>query len=346
MVDQANPERRTTLRFRSFNESLYNAAGLNSEDDRTVIADPEATELNRIQATYESEALRTTLRVGRQQIVLDDMRFVGNVVWRQNFQTFDAFQVSHRPSEELDLSYYYVWKVHGIFGDGSSATFPNQRRDFDSDSHFFRASYSGLPGATLTAFAYLLDFSGRNSTARVNSSSTYGVRMVGSQPVADDLSIGYTGSYAYQVDGENNPLGYQANYWYGEASLKEESLGKVFAGYEQLGSNNGRAQFRTPLSTAHKFNGWADAFLDNGGPTGLEDFIIGVSPKLTAKITGSIVYHKFNKADGGGNLGWELDAEFKRPLAKSLVALIKYAYFEGPEDPDIFRFWFQLTFSF
>ena len=53
-----------------------------------MVPDPRGTELNRFQITNTSlPGTRTTL--GRQRIVLDDSRFVGNVGFRQNEQTFD-----------------------------------------------------------------------------------------------------------------------------------------------------------------------------------------------------------------------------------------------------------------
>src|SRR5690606_7552478 len=53
---------------------------------KAVIADPEALEINRLQAAWKNEASAVT--VGRQRMILDDARFVGNVGFRQNEQTF------------------------------------------------------------------------------------------------------------------------------------------------------------------------------------------------------------------------------------------------------------------
>ena len=60
-----------------------------------VVADPESYEVNRLQLT-NTALPGTTLTLGRQRIVLDDHRFVGNVGWRQNEQTFDAVRVVNR----------------------------------------------------------------------------------------------------------------------------------------------------------------------------------------------------------------------------------------------------------
>ena len=71
-----------------------------------VVPDPESYEVNRFQLTNTSLP-GTTLTLGRQRIVLDDQRFVGNVGWRQNEQTFDAFRIvntqRHEPGARCHL---------------------------------------------------------------------------------------------------------------------------------------------------------------------------------------------------------------------------------------------------
>jgi len=60
----------------------------NGVEPYPTVADPENLELNRLQVAYLHKGTGVTL--GRQRIVLDNARFVGNVGWRQNEQTFDA----------------------------------------------------------------------------------------------------------------------------------------------------------------------------------------------------------------------------------------------------------------
>ena len=55
-----------------------------------VIADPETFELNRVQVGYKGK--NGSVTIGRQRIIHEDARFVGNVVWRQNEQTYDAIR--------------------------------------------------------------------------------------------------------------------------------------------------------------------------------------------------------------------------------------------------------------
>src|SRR5262245_4464865 len=66
----------------------YNST-TNGNSTYPVVADPNSSEVNRLQLV-NSSLPATTVTLGRQRIVLDDHRFVGDVGWRQNEQTFDA----------------------------------------------------------------------------------------------------------------------------------------------------------------------------------------------------------------------------------------------------------------
>jgi hypothetical protein len=217
-------------------------------------------------------------------------------------------------------------------------------RDFDSDSHILNATYAGFGPLEVTAFGYWLDFS--NSAA--NSSDSYGFRATGKTDIADDLWVGYTGSYAYQQDGGSNATNYDANYYNVEGRLGYEPLGTITFGYEVLGSDDGAAQFLTPLATAHKFNGWADVFLDNGGAVGLEDLYIGIAPKLPCGLKGRVVWHRFQSNDGSTDYGDEIDGVVTKQLYKNLTLLAKFAYYdgEGGPRPDRHRVWLETTFKF
>jgi len=73
----------------------YSQAGLNPGGaGKAVIADPETTELNQGWIAFTQD--QTTATVGRQRLVLDNARFIGDVGWRQNMQTFDAVVLTDR----------------------------------------------------------------------------------------------------------------------------------------------------------------------------------------------------------------------------------------------------------
>jgi hypothetical protein len=80
-----------------FNDTVNGLAGY------PVVADPESTELNRLQLTYTGFE-DTTMILGRQRIIIGDSRYVGNVGFRQNEQTFDALLVQNTGIEDVTLT--------------------------------------------------------------------------------------------------------------------------------------------------------------------------------------------------------------------------------------------------
>ena len=130
-----------------------------------TVADPENLELNRLQVGYMKNGTGVTL--GRQRIMLDNQRFVGNVGWRQNEQTFDAVrgQAKFGPVV-LDATYSISQRT--VFGVDS----PNEH--FDGDFVFLNGGVD-LPVVDAKAFAYLLDY----DTRLAFSSQTYGVLATG-----------------------------------------------------------------------------------------------------------------------------------------------------------------------
>ncbi len=327
--------------IRAADDDSYNAAGLNNRASHAVIADPEDSELNQLYVNYTSEKFPFKARLGRQRLKLDDDRFVGNVGWRQNEQTFDAATVWLTPGDNFTLLYSYVWDVNRIFGPGAG-------RDFDSESHLINLSYDGLDCGKITVFAYLLDFENMNvtPTGPASSSDTHGIRFEGSQELSEEFSLAYTLSYANQSDAGDNATDYDADYYFGQLSLTKKGIGTIGVGYEVLGSDNSIAAFQTPLATGHKFNGWADVFLTTPA-TGLEDLYFYAAALLPCDIKGRIVYHIFEADQGGADYGKEIDLVLSRKINENWSITGKFSDFDGdPGFADRTKFWFQTTFSF
>ncbi len=318
--------------------------GVSSRTGKSLIADPGNTELNQAWLQFaKPEWLGARARGGRQRIVFDDARFVGNVAWRQNEQTFDAaLGETTLGLEGLTAQYVYVWDVRRVFGNHGPT---NLTRDWSSDSHLARVHYEGLERFDVTLFAYLLDFQGDFPT---NSSNSYGLRATGTADLGDDHFLSYAVSYAYQTDAADNPVDYRAHYVWLGATLGSGRFGSVGAAWELLGSDDGKAVFVTPLATAHPFDGLADAFVNNGGPRGLQDLHFTAAPVLPWRLDGRIVFHEFWSDQGGDHLGWELDSVLARPINDYLVALAQFAWFDGTASgpADRWRLSLQLTFTY
>jgi len=308
---------------------------------RAVIGDPENIQLNRLMVTYAG--FDTKIVVGRQDVIIDDQRFVGTIPWRQNDQTLDAALIQNQSIKDLKLTYAYVEQVNRIFGELAPAR-PLTR--FRSDSHLIHIEYAGLPIGKIRGFGYLLDFGADSPLTRKFSTNTYGLELHGVKEISDSgLNCTYLLTAAYQEDAGANLVNYGTGYYRAEFGLKKEKLnGGV--GAEFLTSDGGRAAFQAPISTAHAFNGFADAFLvtpDNG----LRDYYVWVGASAPFKITQKLALHYFSSDQGGDALGWEIDYVAKRKITEHFSALLKLAFLDGSgSQPDISRASIQVDYSY
>lgn len=337
-------------------DDRYNAAGSNRQPGRTVIADPETTELNQVWLSYSN--FDSVLKAGRQRIVFDNSRWVGDVIWRQNQQTYDAVRLDNSSIPDLSLSYSYVWHVNRIFGDVSGLPLANQ--DYDSESHLIHAEYTGFKWAKLVAYAYLLDFDHAAAPIRNNSSATYGGYAQGTWTwdKENNGKLNYRAEFAWQTDYGSSALDYSAPFFSGEVTV-DYSRFTLGGGYELQDTDNNQS-LRMPFSTLHAFNGWADVFLTAPAPSnGLQDYYAVAAVKLPYEIPLRVLYHQFYSAKGGDDYGRELDVVISRKFGKYFTALVKYAHYEGQDavqfaappaapaaafDKDVF--WAQIEFNF
>lgn len=309
-----------------------NLAGTTRQPLRRVVPDPAGTELN--QAWLSFSKWNTTLKGGRQRIKLDDDRFIGNVGWRQNEQTFDAVGIRNTSIENLDLYYAYIGHVNRIFGDS------HPLGDWNSDSHIVHASYKFNDLFKLTGYYYSLDF----SNAAASSSVTWGGFLEGSHAFNDDWKANYHAEIAYQEDGAGNPASYAEIYQRYIAGLNYKRVG-FGLGLESLGGN-GAGSFQFPLSTAHAFNGWADHFLTTPA-NGLEDYYAYLTVKLPYDMPFQARFHHFKSEFGNTEFGNEIDFQVTKKFGKGFMALGKLAQYFG-DGPFASRLnvWFEINYTF
>lgn len=325
---------------RDFNDTV------NGKGNFPVVADPDNQELN--QAWLSWSGIRGgEFKLGRQGINLDNERFIGTVNWRQNDQTFDSILFNYTGLEKAALSYGYILNVNRVFGDDHPAG------DLDTNSHFVNASYRVADWLKLSGYGYWFDF----EELPARSSKTMGLRATGQAPLTKEWIVSYEAEAAHQSDFADNPVSYDEQYYHVSPSVS--GYGWTFgAGYEVLGGN-GTAAFQTPLATLHKFNGWADKFLDTPA-AGLEDSYASVSYKLSGiheavdGTTVTAVYHDFS-GDKKGDFGSEIDLSVGKSFAlpegiplDKLNVLAKYADYQAQDAPytDTQKVWLQIGINF
>ena len=320
-------------------EDVRNVAGLDDYNDTlgknpnySVIADPETTELDQAYLQYRFGDI--TGRLGRQVITYGDLRFIGDVGWRQDRQTFDAARLTYTPSTNLAIDYAFLSQRNRIFAES---------QDLPSKDHIVNVAYQ-TPLGKLTGYAYLLEI----DEGVDNSLDTVGLRYVGGYDL-EPLGIIYEAEYAIQ-EAESGGADFDAEYYKLNAGIDIAGV-IVSAGLEVLGSDNGNYGFSTPLATLHGQNGWADQFL-NTPLVGLEDASLSVkAPVAGGGLT--LKYHDFRASDspgGASDLGSEVDVVYQRKFAENYSAGIKYARYmagdaaTGKVDTD--KLWLTLAAKF
>ena len=286
-----------------------------------LINDPKVTELNRLQLAWTPNAM-VQVTLGRQRILLDDQRFVGNVGWRQDEQTFDAVRTD-LAWNRFKLTYVYVNRVNRVLG---------EMKDWNSDSHLANLTWSLAEQLRLQGFVYALDF----NNSLPNTSITKGVKASGKTWIGL-FQFAYDGTWARQSDWRHATTPYDLDYWAVDlAGTFDIWTAKV--DYEVL-EGNGTRGFTTPLATTHGFQGWSDAFVQAaGGNKGFVDGIKDLNFQLNAKPrfklaywynTDLIVrYHHFDDERTGAKLGHEWDAQIQAAITPKLTAALKYADFQ------------------
>ena len=204
----------------------------NGQTTYAKVVDPDVAQLNQAYLRYSGLA-GSDFKLGRQRIILDNARFIGNVGWRQNEQTFDAFRYDGKFTGDTFFTYSNIQKTLAITDD-----------DIYSNHHLFNIGVDKLAGGKLTAFGYLLDYDETSAT----DSSTYGLRYKGT---VDNFL--YTLELAKQSDYADNTTSFSANYMFAELGYTFDKNFKAFVAYESLGSDSGTAAFQTPLATKHAF---------------------------------------------------------------------------------------------
>lgn len=283
-------------------------SGSNGRTSYSKVVDPDLTEVNQAYLRYEG-LQETTLTMGRQRIILDNARFVGNVGWRQNEQTYDALAVENAALPETTLTYAYVTNVNTITGANT-----------DTETHILNADYDGLAIGRIVPYAYLLDTG--ESTA---DSQTTGLRLTGGVGVSDLVRLLYTAEFARQGDYADAPATVDADYTFAELGLEIEGL-TFRLGSETLGGD-GVYAFQTPLATKHAFNGWADKFLATP-VDGLSDTMFSVSTGLRgARLMA--VYHDFSADNGAAEYGTEIDLLAVKKFGPHYTLGLKYAGYDA-----------------
>lgn len=271
------------------------------------------------------------LKLGRQQIVLDEDRIFGSLDWHPAGRAHDAVNINWRPVENLYLRSFFAFNQNYL--DGKAATDKINGNVNNPKGQYFtpgqpyqhmealHAHYAFTPDQQLSFLFANLGL--RNDDRADYNMQTFGVHYRGG---SQDLSYG---AEAYLQTGKNNTGATK------EAYLLAAMVGYKFLptlsatmGIDYLSGNNspdtsGKDKVFTPFSgTNHKFYGFMDYYYVNNTPqipqVGLFNPYISATLKTSEKGNLYAAGHYFRSAgkiDGKTrNLGVEADLVYTHKL--------------------------------
>ncbi len=332
-----------------------NGTGSASLDKRQYpnIVDPGYTDINQLYVDWTG-IKNTKLRLGSQVLNLDNVRFIGDIAFRQNTQVFDGISVLNKSIPDTELFLAHFGKVRQI---------TTKLRDGNID--ILNAKYRFTPTESLTGYGYFIDVAnlGQNggnpaavgtaaqggnglggssdipaSASNVNpaqtdaSSKTFGLRLDGVHVFNPTWKGLYTAEYAKQTDYRGGSDLIDAHYYKIGGGVGYDAW-SIRIDHEKLSSNGGKYAFQTPLGTNHLFQGWADHFLATPRQ-GMEDTFVTLAGSIEkAKLYAE--YHVFHADKDfqtlGGRLGdkygTEFDASVMYPFTDKLSGKLEYANF-------------------
>jgi hypothetical protein len=308
-----------------------------------TVADPDYTNFNQLYLDWTGLP-DTKFRLGRQSVKLDNVRFIGNVEFRQVMQVFDGLAVENKSIKDVEL---YAAHFEGL-------TRINTMHLSDGHVDIAHATWKYTPTESLTGYGYFqaMPYNGFNPYTNDahttyggtgfsdNSNQTYGLRADGSHKINDDWKALYTAEYAKQDNyrGGNDLI--DAHYWRAGAGAGWKSW-YLRLDRELLSSNDGLYGFQTPLATGHLFQGWGDSFLTTP-KQGMEDTFLSFGGKVfDIQLSGE--YHWFKSDDNfrtagdsathftGKDYGKELDLSVAYSYGKNWLGKIEYFHYTNDD---------------
>lgn len=312
-----------------FNDKKWNV-NASGKSGYAVVQDPNYYNLNQLYLDWTALP-NTKIRLGQQSLKLDNVRFIGNVEFRQVMQVFNGLTVENKSVANTDL-------LVGYYTDYRKATTAQKLND---DTAILHANYHLSPSENLTAYAYWYDTNNgkfaitgsANPSGLVDlSNRTVGLRADGSRPIAPHWKVLYTAEYAKQNAISSGDANIKAHYYKLGLGLAKDDW-YLRADQEMLSSNDGLYAFQTPLGTNHLFQGWVDKFAASNPVQGLKDSYLSAGAKWQ-DFNFMTEYHWFDADQDfstgvgqGHHYGKEWDVSVTYAYSKQSSAKLEYGTF-------------------
>lgn len=317
------------------------------------IVDPSYTGVNQLYVNI-SAIPNTSIKLGRQQTNLDNVRFIGDIAFRQVMQVFDGVSVLNKslPNTEVYLAHFEALRQI------------NTKRRSDGVLDIANVKYRFSPTESITAYGYFSGFDDLGfgkawlgNDAADQSNRILGLRLDGAHPLNEAWKLLYTAEFADQKDYAGGDSRIDAHYYklgggagYGNFSLRADQ--------ELLSSNDSQYAFQSPFGTNHLFQGWVDKLLTTP-KQGIRDTFITATYQY-GNLGLFADYHwihsdeRFAKSGSGfgDTYGTEWNAAASYQYSKQIAAKLEYGRFSESDQyaagriKDAEKVWLTASYSF
>jgi len=306
-----------------------------SRKQYSVVADPEDYDFHQAYIQYANKGNK--IKLGRQNMFLDNWRFIGDVRFRQNWAVFNGISYVNTMLPKTKITLAHFTKIKRV-------TTVLQ----DIKTNIINVNYKFTPGTSLTGYGYLAEL----EEAPAASTKTFGLRLNGKEKLSDTMSAVFLAEYAKQDDYKDaNDI--DADYYNINGGLAFS--GWTFrVGQEKLSAvdSSSTKPFQTTFGTNHLFQGWNDLFLSTPD-AGIEDtYISAVGKFMGAKIKAAyhIIDADSKNAAGDDEYGTEFNLGVYYKFKKNVIGSVEYANFNQEDaslgKPDTEKFWLTGIYKF
>ena len=316
--------------------TLINAAS--NQPDKlqyAKVVDPDYTGVNQLFVDWTG-IKNTKFRLGRQNINLDNVRFIGDIGFRQVMQVLDGASVLNKstPDTEVYLAHFEaVRQINTKLRTKGALEVANIRYRITGTEFLvgygYLSSFEDLGSGNAWFGAGSLNNPGKLNVNADQGNKTFGLRLDGIHAFNPNFRALYTAEYAKQTDYSGGDSRIDADYYKIGGGLGFENF-NIRVDQELLGSNDNKYAFQTPFGTNHLFQGWVDKFLATP-KEGIRDTFVTATYRYD-DFTFFADYHVFNsdkdffKVTGGkgDKYGTEWNVAATYNYSKNIMAKIEY----------------------
>ncbi len=294
----------------------------------------------------------TRVKLGRQEINLDDQRIFGAVEWTQQARSHEALIYKYKRDKfKLDIGLAYNQTTDGLTGN----IYWDQNNYKTFQYLWLHQDWEKLSGSLLllnNGMQYLGgDIFFNVDDAETRYSQTIGTHLKGKSGDFKWYANAYiqTGENVSGKDINAYLLGAEVMYAPSDADYKIGIGGEILSGNDEDDNNGEINAFNPFYGTNHNFNGWMDYFYVEGNhnnSVGLIDFYLKGHFSFDEKSKLLVMVHNFSSAgtimkdDGSSetrNFGTEFDLAFKYKLNSDVSLKAGYSQMFQAEGLEIVR---------